>query len=545
MLVVRFRPGMVMRRPASIALVLLLAATRGAAQPHSSHGVPALTSEVLQRQIGLRQGVGVAHDEIASLPPRAQQYYDQGLALLHNYMWIDAARSFTEMLRLAPGHVMGSIGLSYAYEGLNMRSVARETVAQARRAGSSNAHQAAHIRIRELDLATQEPNAPPSAGTAYRAALDEAIKAMPGDVELLLMRGVASSNVPGDRGQGSRAESIRFYEEALRAAPDSFAAHHYLTHAYENLGNVSQALASAQRYAERATAVPHAHHMLAHNLRRVGRIAEAIAQFEGADRAERAYFAAEAIVPETDWHFEHNLDLLGTSYQYVGQVRKASAALRAGFDLPTTNLVQAVNKRQWPLMLRLLGRTDEAFTAAAVLAGYPHPVVKAIGHIETAHVWMARRDPSRAAAEVNAAVAALKNVAGAGLADVPMRIVQGEFLLRTGQAAKGKPMLEDAIRRARSQRGPDEWSQALFAMEAVATAARDAGAWDLAAFAATNMLDHDPSYGGTHLALALVAQHAGDRETAVRESQAAKRLWADADLDFPALQTIAAITNAR
>lgn len=533
------------RKLISLVFVALLVAAPGAAQPHPSHGTPALTMAVLQRQIGLRSGVGLAHDAVASLPPLAQQYYDQGLALLHNYVWIDAARSFSEVLRLSPGHVMGSIGLSYAYEGLNMRTVARETVASARRAARNEPHEAAHLRIRELDLAAQQPGAPRAAGAAYRAALDEAITALPGDVELLLMRGVAASDVPGDRGQGSHAGSVPFYQAALRAAPLSFAAHHYLTHAYENTGEVARALESAQRYAERAAAIPHAHHMLAHNLRRVGRIKEAIAEFEAADRAEQRSFDVDGIVPATDWHFEHNLDLLGTSYQYTGQVRKAAATLRAGFDLPTTNLVQAVNKRQWPLMLRLLGRTDEAFAAGLVLSTYPHPVVQAIGHIEVAHVWLARREPSKAVTSANAAAAALRNVAGAALADVPLRVLQGELLLRSGQADKGRPMLDEAIRRARALRGPDEWSQALFMMEAIASAARDASAWDLAASAAANMLAHDASYGGTHLALALVAQHNGDRQTARREAQEAKTLWSDADPDFPPLRTIDAIIRTR
>lgn len=528
-------------RALSATVFVWLCCSSAAAQQHSSHATPALTMEVLQRPIGSRAAVGVAHDAAPALTARAQQYYDQGLALLHNYMWIDAARSFTEVLRLAPGHVMATLGLSYAYEGLNMRTVARETVAQARRAATTDPHETAHLRVRERDLAAQESGAARAAFAAYQTALDEALLLFPGDVELLLMRGVAASGVPGDRGQASQAGSVRFYEEALRKMPSAFAAHHYLTHAYENAGSVTQALESAQRYARLADGVPHAHHMLGHNLRRVGRIKDAIAEFEAADAAERRYFETDKLVPETDWHFEHNLDLLGTSYQYAGQVRKASAALRAAFDLPTANLVQAVNKRQWPLMLRLLGRTDEALAAATVLAAYPHPVVQAIGQIETAHVWMARTDQARAASATNAAVAALRNVPGAGLADVPMRVAQGEFQLRSGQQEKGRQTLEDGIRRARAQRGPDEWSQALFTMEAIASAARDAGAWDVAAMAASEMLAHDPAYGGTHLALALVAQHAGDRQTAQRESLEARRLWSSADADFPPLRTIEAI----
>lgn len=534
-----------MRIPTTVAVLAALLSTATTAQQHPSHNTPALTLTVLQRPIAIRSEIGTAHDTVSSLPPRAQQYYDQGLALLHNYVWIDAARSFAEVLRLAPGSVMGAIGLSYAQEGLNMRTAARDTVAQASRSAGNNPHEAAHLRVRELDLSAQAPGAAVSAFAAYRTALDEAIAQHPNDVELLLLRGVAASGVPGDRGQAATLDSVKYFDQVLRLSPASFAANHYLTHAYENAGNVTQALQAAEKYAGAAAAVPHAHHMLGHDLRRVGRIKEAITQFETADRLERQYFDTEKVVPETDWHYEHNLDLLGTSYQYTGQVQKASTLLQAAFDLPTSNLVQAVNKRQWPLMLRLLGRNEAALSAAAVLATYPHPVVQAIGQIETAHAWMANGDMAKAAAAANAALAALRSATeGAGLADVPMRIVQGEFLLRQGQRDRGRQMLEEAIRRARAMRGPDEWTQALFELESIASAARGAGDWDLAANAATQMLAHDPAYGGSHLAVAFSAQHAGDTSTASRECLEAKRLWADADPGFPPLLSIETILRA-
>ena len=45
-------------------------------------------------------------------------------------------------------------------------------------------------------------------------------------------------------------------------------------------------------------------------------------------RSRRQYFAAEQIPVEYDWHYQHNLDLLATSYQYVGQMAKAEALFK-------------------------------------------------------------------------------------------------------------------------------------------------------------------------------------------------------------------------
>src|SRR5439155_10896940 len=138
-------------------------------------------------------------------------------------------------------------------------------------------------------------------------------------------------------------------------------------------------------------------------------------------------------------------------------------------------------------------------------------VVQAIGHIETAHVLIARGQMTEGAAEANAAIAALKKApAGGGLASIPMQVLQGEFFLRTGQRDKARTTLNAAIGQARAAQGPDEWAQALFTLESIARAARDSGDWELAGSVAAQMLAHDASYGGSHYARALVAEHNGD-----------------------------------
>ena len=119
---------------------------------------------------------------------------------------------------------------------------------------------------------------------------------------------------------------------------------------------MQDALTQGATYAKMAPAVPHARHMAGHNLRRAGRIDEAIAEFAAADALETAYFAAEKIPVEYDWHYQHNLDLLATSYQYVGQMRKAEELFRRSFAIPSSLLVQEFNKREWPVFLLARGR---------------------------------------------------------------------------------------------------------------------------------------------------------------------------------------------
>jgi tetratricopeptide (TPR) repeat protein len=518
-----------------LAALFLSGQSTGAAQTHAFHELPVVSADLLERPITLQSGIAHAHDTVGTSSPEAQKFYDQGLTYLHHFEWIQAARSFNQALRLDRRLALALTGISAAQVELNQSTAARATFARARELASSlSDHDRRHLEISDLRLSALNDS---TKVAAYRKALDDAITRFPSDAELLLERGVAESPDINDRGQGSPASSIRFYNQALAAVPGHFAAHHYLTHAYENTGRIDDALLHGTAYAKAAPEIAHARHMHGHDLRRLGRVEDAIAEFEAANRLEAAAMKSLGFPPEDNWHYEHNLDLLGTSYQYTGRLAKADATLRTSFALPTANLAQAVNKRQWTVFLRARGRADEALNAARSLTTFPHPVGKAIGHIEAGYALLQKGQYAEAAGETNAALAAMKSApAGAGLAAVPFEGLQGEFFLRTGQRDKGRAMLDGMIVKARAARGPDEWAQALFTLESVAKAAREVNDWEFAAKVARQMLEHDPSYAGTHYALALVAEHAGDRATAAKEFATAAKYWDRADPDFPELR---------
>ena len=75
--------------------------------------------------------------------------------------------------------------------------------------------------------------------------------------------------------------------------------------------------------------------------------------------------------------------------------------------------------------------------------------------------------------------------------------------------------------------------QALFRIETMARTAREVGDWELAGFAADQMIEHDAAYGGSHLAKALVLKQKGDARGAQKEMELAKKGWKDADPELP------------
>jgi len=290
-----------------------------------------------------------------------------------------------------------------------------------------------------------------------------------------------------------------------------------------------------------APSVPHAHHMHGHGLRRLGRIEQAIAEFRTADALESEYFRTESIPVECDWHYQHNLDLLATSYQYLGQIGKAEKLLQASFAIPSTLVEQEFNKREWPVFLLARGRAREALAAANVLGTHRAPLVSATGHLEAGRAQLALQGFQAAADEANTALRLMRSAPeGAGLLATSLQSLQGELFLRTGQRDKGRAALEEVATRVRAAPGPDAWTQALFTLEAIARAARETGDWELAGRIARHMLDHDPAYAGTHYALALVAEHDGDGDLTRSELTRAERSWSRADPELPELVDVRA-----
>jgi tetratricopeptide (TPR) repeat protein len=494
--------------------------------------------ELVHRPIPLRTGIGSAHDVVSTSSKQAQAWYDQGLAYLHSYVWIEAARSFNQALRIDPALAMAHIGLTCAYIELNVPAAARSALDEARSlAGSASDHDRAHIAARALQMDAEAARHASPRLIDYRAALDAALAKFPDDEELWLLRGHAESSDPAERGQGSGAAAVHFYEKARALAPAHASAHHYLTHAYENTGRIDEARTEGALYARMAPDIPHARHMYGHELRRAGRTAEAIEEFRRADALHTAWSTAEHIAAEYDWDYQHNLDLLATSYQYIGQMRNAEPLLRASFAIASPIVEQELNKREWPVFLRARGRADEALAAANLMAAHRSPLVSAVGHIEAGRALLLLGKFQAAAEEANVALRLMREAPeGAGLVAKPLQALQGEFFLRTGQREKGRTMLQDVVRKARLSPGPDAWTQTTFAIEAVGRAARETGHWELAAWAAKQSIDHDAHYAGAHLAQALVAEHDGDEKTARAEFERVRELWSSADPDLPELQ---------
>jgi len=163
---------------------VLIFSTTAAAQ-HALHSIPAVPQELLERPVTLRTGIGAVHDDAGTKNVEAQRFYDQGLAYLHNYVWIEAARSFNQALRSDPNLALAQSGLSVAYIELNKPTESRQAIEKAKSLSVKSVdHIKRHVDARALQMLAEEAPADSTTMVRRRATTTARI----GSVDLSIAR---------------------------------------------------------------------------------------------------------------------------------------------------------------------------------------------------------------------------------------------------------------------------------------------------------------------------------------------------------------------
>lgn len=526
---------------ATLLLLAIPAAMFAQGDDHASHTrIGWVPEEILNRPVTLREGIGIYHEKVTTSSAAAQKFYDQGVAYLHSYVWIEAARSFHQALRSDPKMAMAYVGLSYAYSPMDYPAAraALDRAESLATAADDRERRRIEIRRAQLDAMAAAGTADGSARLlAFRQQIDEALAAYPNDVELLLLRGHAEEPTPFGDGQGCVPSAIPYYQRALSTSPDNFAAHHFLAHCHENEGKFQDALEEARIYAQIAPQIPHAQHMYGHELHGVGRNTEAIQFFLKAESLEESYSRRENIPASLDWHHAHNLSLLASAYQYEGQLHLAERYFAAERRLTPYTEYAAFNRKDWPEFLLNRGDFSSALQAAKEMAASRSALSGVTGHCLAGIALVALRRTDEAGAELSAAEAQSKglNRADAGAVSPYLDLLRLALGLGRGSSADTAALFARISLYTRRATSADSWSQGLFRVEVLSNLAREANQWEIAEQLADLMLAVDPYYGGSHYAKALAADHRGAKATAAEEFAAAKRYWGHADTDFPPL----------
>jgi tetratricopeptide (TPR) repeat protein len=463
---------------------------------------------LLERPIGLRADVGHVHQAITTASPKTQDFYDQGLTLLHHYVWIDAARSFHEALRADPDCAMCWMGLARAEQGAERPDATRDAIANARRlAPKASPREQAFVALRARQIEAQDAVGADQSKKfdAYKEAIDQALATYPDDAELWILRGNAEEPGPWGRGQFGGAASIAFYETALVRSPGHLGAHHYLVHSFENIAHPAEAAEHGRIYADSSPGVSHAQHMLGHVLPRLGRWEEALAQFRKADAIEEAYARELNVRPGDDWHHLHNLQLLGYTYLRLGRAAEAEATFRRAFDTPARLPYRGTPQASLAEFYLLRGRLEDALTVARALQTPTRtPATHAVAAVVEGEALLAmgKTDEARACAARSKTTLddAHRELTPfqARYLDIFVRPyidqLDTEIALRGDAPAAAEASILSVADALSTNPRFDAWGEGLFRLQRIAADARRAGRTRLAADIETRMKKIDPEY---------------------------------------------------
>lgn len=120
------------------------------------------------------------------------------------------------------------------------------------------------------------------------------------------------------------------------------------------------------------------------------------------------------------------------------------------------------------------------------------------------------------------------------MTDDQLNELRGEILLHLGDKKQADALLHQTADSLASHRGADALAE-LYLLEHIARVAREQQQWELAEYAAEQMMHFDPNYFGAHYEVALLAEHSGNTAKAQQEIASAKQLWSHADPGLPEL----------
>ena len=337
----------------------------------------------------LLPGMGSYSHPIRTTSREAQQYFDQGLALLYNFNHAEAERSFLKAADLDPAAPMPwwgvgiALGLNYnrdvaKLEGDRLKrayDAAHKAVALSR--GGSPSRPRSPTRSRR---ATRWISADPNAlNQRYRAAMADVHRRFPDDPEVATMYADAMMNLrPWELWSldGTPApdtlELVSVLESVLRRYPNHPGANHYYIHAVEASPTPERALASAARLETLVPGAGHLVHMPTHIYMHTGDLDRIASLNQKAADADEHYFSLaspEGVYPFM--YYAHNLHFVVVGHLATGRYDDSRAAAKKMADLAAPHVAEMAPMAEWVIALPTL--VDVRFQKWDAILSAPTP----------------------------------------------------------------------------------------------------------------------------------------------------------------------------
>jgi tetratricopeptide (TPR) repeat protein len=282
------------------------------------------------------EGIGQAHIPITTKSPQAQEWFDQGLSLLHCFWYYEAVRAFEGAVRLDPDCAMCHWGLFQATDSNGDHEQAKAELARAKElAPMASDREQRYIRA----STDQQAKKGEEATQVFIKEMEALEDRYPDDLQAKLL--LASQLISGYDSHGDPRPGALYGQALLRNLlhdyPSNAAANHYWIHAVEGSGHPEWALESAEKLGKLAPGSGHVVHMPGHIFYRLGDYERAREIFLEAARVDRDYMDRQHVGIENDWNYAHNLSYLIADCAEAGRYREAiehASALQGTADNP-------------------------------------------------------------------------------------------------------------------------------------------------------------------------------------------------------------------
>ncbi len=285
------------------------------------------------------EGLGKVEFTITTSAPEAQQWFNQGVALLHVYFYNEAERAFRWVLKLDPDCAMAYWGLSMSTNGnrarrfLDMALELRNKVSERERRWLE-AWDARTVADSVEEL-THRIKTGPLREREFTRRLERLLLDYPNDVEFRVFYGhecyrrARQGRHSADKRAPDRLACETVLQQVLEANPDHPGAHHYRIHNWDG-PDATAVTDSAHHLGKIAPDSGHALHMPGHIFSGLGMWHEAAIAQDTANRAELAYQQKHNMLPSASWNYRHNRDYLCYVQEQLGL---AEDALRGAREL--------------------------------------------------------------------------------------------------------------------------------------------------------------------------------------------------------------------
>ena len=259
----------------------------------------------------------------------AQLLFEQALALLHSFQYMQARQTFEQAQTSDHSCAMAHWGVAMSlYEQLwefpddKQLTEGRKQIEVAQSLHPQTPQERGFVAAAATFYQRSSKLTHTERIRAYSLAMENFHQKLPDDVEVgsftaLSLIALAENEVDS---LANQKQAIAILNPLFEKYPDHPGVAHYLIHAADRPELASQGLAAARRYAEIAPDSPHALHMPSHIFVRLGlwqdSISSNIASSASAARATEEHHA--------EWHYQtHAMDFLNYSYLQSGMEAKA------------------------------------------------------------------------------------------------------------------------------------------------------------------------------------------------------------------------------